>query len=433
MTVPAALSRAIDVQPRWSRSRWVLCGALALAAIINYVDRGAFGVLTSSSEFRRLTGLDEIGYGYSWSVFMASYAVAQLLAGRLADRVGIRRGFLWAIALWSVAEIAHALASGPRGFLAARALLGLGEAGCFPLAIKAIGERFPPAERALATGLFNAGASAGAVVGPLLVPILYLHLGWRWTFVATGVLGLLWMPAWAALTTRSRSTGPWMKDAGAECASVAPRSRAPLSWGRLLRRRDTWAIAIAKGLTDPIWFFYLAWLPQFLDRRHGIGIAGIGRPLAAVYLISAMGGVSGGALAGLLIRWRWSPRRARRAVMLLCALAVLPVVGATRLSGLWSLVALGGLATAAHQAWSSNLFSLASDRFPGQAVGRVVGLAGMTAALTCIPFHAVIGHAAATDNFHALFWVAGTVYLVAWAVLALLMPGRTSADEGGES
>jgi ACS family hexuronate transporter-like MFS transporter len=400
-----------------------VCGLLALAAVINYVDRGAFGVLTSSGEFRRLTGLDEIGYGYSWSVFMATYAVAQLLAGRLADRVGVRVGYLWAIAVWSLAELAHALASGPAAFLAARSLLGLGEAGCFPLAIKAIAERFPPGERALATGLFNAGASTGAVVGPLLVPLLYLHLGWRWTFIVTGLLGIAWMPAWAALTAR------------APAPAVAPRDGvgrpSPLRWAPLLRRRDTWAIVIAKALTDPIWFFYLAWLPPFLTRHHAVGIAGIGAPLAAVYLISALGGVGGGALAGLLIRRGCGAMRARQAVMLLCAVAVLPVARAAQVSSLWSLVALGGLATAAHQAWSSNLFTLASDRFPVEAVGRVVGLAGMAAALACIPFHAVVGHVVAgTGSYRALFVLAATVYLLALAVLALLMSGRIHPPAG---
>jgi ACS family hexuronate transporter-like MFS transporter len=363
-----------------------------------------------------VTGLDEIGYGYSWSVFMASYAVAQLLAGRLADRVGVRVGYLWTIAVWSLAEIAHALATGPVAFMAARSLLGLGEAGCFPLAIKAIAERFPASERALATGVFNAGASTGAVVGPLVVPLLYLHLGWRWTFIATGLLGVVWMPAWAALT--ARLTSP----------AVAPREEierpASLRWAPLLRRRDTWGIVAAKALTDPIWFFYLAWLPPFINRHHAIGIAGIGAPLATVYLISALGGVGGGALAGLLIRRGWTPRRARQSVMLVCAVAVLPVARAAEVSGLWSLVALGGLATAAHQAWSSNLFTLASDRFPPEAVGRVVGLAGMAAALVCIPFHAVVGHVVAgTAGYRALFLLAATVYLLALAVLALSSEG----------
>jgi ACS family hexuronate transporter-like MFS transporter len=399
-----------------------VCGLLALAAVINYVDRGAFGVLTTSGDFRRVTGLDEIGYGYSWSVFMATYAGAQLLAGRLADRVGVRVGYLWAIAVWSLAEIAHALARGPASFLAARSLLGLGEAGCFPLAIKAIAERFPASERALATGLFNAGASTGAIVGPLLVPLLYLHLGWKWTFMATGLLGIAWMPAWTALTARSSSP------------AVAPREgveRPPLGWGPLLRRRDSWGIIVAKALTDPIWFFYLAWLPPFLNRRHAVGIAGIGAPLATVYLISALGGVGGGALAGLLIRRGWRPQRARLTVMLACALSVLPVGRAAEVSGLWSLVALGGLATAAHQAWSSNLFTLVSDRFPPGAVGRVVGLAGMAAALACIPFYAVVGHlVAGTGSYRALFVLAATVYLVAVTVLALLGPARGANRQG---
>jgi ACS family hexuronate transporter-like MFS transporter len=329
--------------------------------------------------------------------------------------VGVRVGYLWAIAVWSLAEIAHALASGPVAFLAARSLLGLGEAGCFPLAIKAIAERFPASERALATGVFNAGASTGAVVGPLLVPLLYLHLGWRWTFVSTGLLGIVWMPAWAALTGR------------APLRRTEVERAPPLRWAPLLRRRDAWGIVIAKALTDPIWFFYLAWLPPFLNRHHAVGIAGIGAPLATVYVISALGGVAGGALAGLLIRRGWRAQRARQAVMLVCAVSVLPVARAAEVSGLWSLVALGGLATAAHQAWSSNLFTLASDRFPPEAVGRVVGLAGMAAALACIPFHAVVGHiVAGTGSYRALFVLAATVYLVALAVLALLIRGRDS-------
>jgi ACS family hexuronate transporter-like MFS transporter len=376
---------------------------LALAAVINYVDRGAFSVLTASPDFRRLIGLGEVGYGYSWSIFMASYALAQAVAGRLADRIGVRLGLLVAVAIWSLAEIAHALASGLAGFLAARALLGLGEAGCFPIAIKAIAERFPPGERALATGLFNAGASLGAIVGPLLVPQLYLHLGWRWAFLATGLVGFLWMAAWAG---GARGGGSRPAD---------PRGR-PLP-----RRREAWGIALAKGLTDPSWVFYLAWLPPFLDRRHGVGIGGIGLPLAAVYLMSALGGLGGGALAARLLRRGWTPWRTRRAVMLVCALAVLPVAAAGDVRSVASVVALGGLATAAHQAWSSSLFSLAADRFPAEVVGRVVGLAGMAGALACIPTHAVVGHVVAgAGSYRTLFIVAAGVYPLAWLVVGLL-------------
>jgi ACS family hexuronate transporter-like MFS transporter len=427
MSIVSATPRANPVPAGWSRKRWTVCGLLALAALVNYVDRGALGVLTASGDFRRLTGLDEIGYGYSWSLFMASYAVGQLLAGRLADKLGVRLGYLWAIAVWSVAEIAHALATGPVAFLAARSLLGLGEAGCFPLTIKAIAERFPPRERALATGVFNAGASAGAVVGPLLIPLLYLHVGWRGTFIATGLLGLVWMPAWARLTGRSPETG----DAPVDARERPSPTLQSLRLGPLLRRRDTWAIVIAKALTDPIWFFYLAWLPPFLNRHHAVGIAAIGTPLATVYLVSALGGVAGGALAGRLIRQGWRPLRARLAVMLVCAVAVLPLAHASQVTGLWSLVALGGLATAAHQAWSSNVFTLASDRFPPAAVGRVIGLAGMAAALACIPFHAAIGHlVATTGSYRGLFVVAATVYLLALAIVALLMTRRVPAGQG---
>jgi ACS family hexuronate transporter-like MFS transporter len=422
MSHPAEVTFDLRENHRPSRARWTICGLLALAAIINYVDRGALAVLATSSDFRRGTGLDEIGYGYAWASFMACYAVGQLLTGRLADRVGARTGYLVITAFWSLAEIAHAAAQGPLGFVAARALLGFAEAGCFPLAIKCIAERFPQHERALATGVFNAGASLGAIVGPLLVPLLCLHFGWRWTFVLTGLMGLVWLPAWA------RSAPDLLVP-----RLVRVHEDAQPGWKQVLGRRDAWAIAIAKALTDPIWFFYLAWLPPFLDRRHGIGIAGIGLPLALVYLLSACGAVAGGAFSGGLMKRGWTASNARRAVMLMCAVAVLPVAGAADVTSSWSVVALGAIATAAHQAWSCNLFSLASDRFPRAVVGQVVGLAGTAAALVTIPFHAVTGHlVAGAGSYRVLFVVAAMAYLLAWVILQLLLtPGSAGSRSRG--
>jgi ACS family hexuronate transporter-like MFS transporter len=414
------------VLPR-DRHRWLVCGLLLAAVTLNYLDRQVLAILSSSPEFRAVTGFGPVQYGYAHSMFQAAYALALPLAGWLVDRVGTRAGYTLIMALWSLADMAHALARGTGGFFAARFALGLGEAGAFPSAIKAIAERFPQREVAFATSVCNAGTSLGALAAPLLVPWLYAHLGWRGPFVATGLLGFAWIVAWARLGARPAASAP-------SGPATAPEGAGPrVGWGTLLRQRNTWAIAVGKLLTDPIWFFYLAWLPPFLGARHGIRIDTIGLPLATIYLLSDAGSLCGGWMAGRLMRRGLSAAAARRAVMLAAALLGLPTLAAAGVSHLWGLVALVGLATAAHQAWSANLFSLASDLFPRAAVGRVVGLAGMAGSLGGVVFSALVGHlVAGGGGYRVVFAIASSAYLIAWVAIQLLItrpaPGAGAAS-----
>jgi MFS transporter, ACS family, hexuronate transporter len=405
--------------PVWDRPRFVICGLLFAAATINYLDRQVLAILAATPEFRQLTGFGSIEYGYANALFQAAYALGLPLAGRLVDRVGTRLGFLLVLGGWSLAAMAHALARGPAGFYLARVALGLGESGNFPAAIKTVAEWFPQRERALATGLFNAGTSVGALAAPLLVPWIYLTFGWRAAFLATGLVGLLWLLAFAA-ATRRRPGGPIT--GGASRGDPEPPAAA-ISWRRLLGLRETWALALAKFLTDPIWFFYLAWLPRFLAETQGIRLDTLGPPLAAIYLLSDVGSVGGGWLAARLMRAGWSTTRTRRSLMLIFALLQLPLALRTELPTLPGIVLMVGVATAAHQAWSANLFSLASDLFPRSAVGRVVGLAGMAGSLGGILLAAAAGHVVeSAAGYRPLFAIAGTSYLLAWIVLRLLVP-----------
>jgi ACS family hexuronate transporter-like MFS transporter len=390
-------------------ARWVVCGLLLAAATLNYVDRQVLAILSALPEFRTITGFGPVEYGYAQALFQLAYAAGLPLSGLLVDRLGTRRGYALIMAAWSLADLAHALARGAGGLFAARFALGIGEAGNIPAAVKSIAEHHRPEERAFVTGIFNAGTSLGALAAPLLVPWLYLQLGWRGPFMVTGLLGFIWIAAWLR--------------AGARFAPPAQSATAPaVSWGDLLRDRRTWAIALGKLLTDPIWFFYLAWMPSFLAARHGIDIRTIGLPLATIYLMSDVGSVGGGWAAGRLIRWGLSVAAARRTVMLVAALLVVPVVVGGDISNVWGVVALVGLATAAHQAWSSNLLSLASDLFPSAVVGRVVGVAGMAGSLGAAVYTAVVGHVVSgSGGYRVLFAIAASAYLIAWVVVRALL------------
>lgn len=384
------------------RHRFAIGALLFFAASINYLDRQVLAILSALPGFHAYTGVGTVEYGYLNSVFYAAYAVALPLWGRLCDRIGTRAGFALVMGVWSLAGIAHAFARGLSGFVLARIGLGAGEAGNFPAAIKSVAAWFDRRDRALVTGIFNAGTSLGAVVAPLLVPFVYARLGWRACFIVTGLLGAIWIVAWLALPR----------------PPAAPAADAPTTpWRALLRDPRVLTIAAAKLLTDPIWWFYLAWLPRFFAGGHGVGVTTLGLPLAIVYLVSDLGSVGGGWLPRRLVLRGWSIPGARRAVMLGCALAVTPMALARPDGELAVLVLLTALATAAHQAWSANLYSLVSDRFPTEQVGSVVGLVGAAGSVGGILLSAAAGHVVAAAGFRPLFLLAGGVYLVAWVIL----------------
>jgi ACS family hexuronate transporter-like MFS transporter len=405
------------------RYRWVICGLLFFATTINYVDRQVLGIL--SKDLKASIGWSEVDYGNIVAAFNAAYAFGLLLAGRLMDKVGTRVGYTLAIIWWSLAAMAHALARTPFGFGVARASLGIGEAGNFPAAIKTVAEWFPKKERAFATGLFNAGSNVGAIVAPLTVPWIATHLGWQWAFILTGAIGFMWLVFWLPLYNRPEKHPKVTKAELAHIQSDPPDPPATkVPWVKLIPHRQTSAFAIAKYLTDPIWWFYLYWIPNFLRDNHGLDLTTIGLPLIVIYLVADIGSIGGGWLSSTFIKRGWTINRARKTAMLICALAVTPIVFVSNVKNLWIAVGLIGLAAAAHQGWSCNLFTTTSDMFPRRAVGSVVGIGGMAGALGGATMAVATGVILQStgQNYTIVFMIAGTAYLLALTVMHLLAP-----------
>jgi ACS family hexuronate transporter-like MFS transporter len=420
--------------------RWVVCGLLFLAATINYIDRQVIGILKPT--LQQQFGWSEIDYADIVFSFQLAYAIGLLLAGRLIDRVGTRIGFAIAVLVWSLAAMAHAEAAsyGPAvaallgvaglayapsvaGFIAARFALGLGEAGNFPASIKAVSEWYPAKERALATGIFNSGTNIGAVVTPLVVPLITIAYGWYWAFVATGALGFIWLLLWLPLFGQPEKH-PRVNTAELAYIRADPSSpavRVPLR--AIFPHRQTWAFAIGKFMTDPIWWLYLFWVPDFLNRNHGLNLLAVGPPLVAIYLIADVGSIGGGWLSSALLKRGWTVNAARKTAMLVAALAVVPIVFASTAQNVWVAVGLVGLAAAAHQGWSANLFTLTTDMFPRHAVGTVVGFGGMAGAIGGMLIAKLTGYILeATGSYVVVFFIAGSAYLTALAIIHLLAP-----------
>jgi len=425
---------------RVGRVRWGICGLLFLAATINYIDRQVIGILkpTLQAEF----GWSEIDYSDIVFAFQLAYAIGFIFAGRLMDRVGTKIGFALALTLWSVAAIGHAGATafGPvvaaalaavglhysasaAGFIAARFALGLGESGNFPAAVKTVAEWFPRSERAFATGLFNAGTNIGAIVTPMVVPIITVTFGWRWAFVLTGLVGFGWLVLWFLFYERPDAHPRLTAAERAYIASDPPDPAARVAWGTLLPHRQTWAVAMAKFMTDPIWWVYLFWMPDFFNRKFGLSLLDLGPPIIVIYLVSDAGSVFGGWLSSSLIKRGWTVNRSRKTAMLVCATAVVPIVAASRVENMWTAVALISIAAAAHQGWSANVYTLASDMFPRQAVGSVIGFAGMSGAIGGMLIAKVTGYLLqTTGSYLPVFIIAGVTYLVTLGVVHLLSP-----------
>ncbi len=345
------------------------------------------------------------------------------------DKFGTRRGFSTIISVWSLAAIGHALANSALGFGIARFALGLGEAGNFPAAIKTVAEWFPKQERALATGIFNAGANIGAVVAPAIVPWIALNYGWRWAFVLTGALGFAWLILWISLYHRPGAHPRLSQQELAFIQSDPPEATDRISWARLIPLRQTWAFAIGKFLTDPVWWFYLFWLPKFLNTNYGLTLDSIGPPLIIVYLAADIGSVGGGWLSSALLKRGRSVNSARKIAMLVCAVSVVPIVFAANAADLWVAVTLLSLATAAHQGWSANLFTLTSDMFPRRAIGSVVGIGGTAGGIGGMLVATASGYILEwTGSYMSLFIIAGSMYLIALAIIHILSPKLTPAE-----
>jgi MFS transporter, ACS family, hexuronate transporter len=410
------------------RIRWTICAMLFAATSINYVDRQVIGLLKPTLE--QSIGLTEVNYGYIVAAFQLAYTVGLMAAGRLVDRVGTRVGYLVFMTLWSLAAMVHALARSAVGFGIARFFLGLGEAGNFPAAVKAVADWFPQRERSLATGIFNSGANMGAVVAPAVVPWITLKFGWRAAFLATGLISLPWM-AWWFKNYRAPSEHHRLTVAGFDAISQEEGRQAgrDIPWRKLLSYRQTWAFSIAKFLTDPIWWFYLFWLPSFFDSRFHLGLSHLGLPLIIVYNISAIGSIGGGWLPALFRRMPMDAAKARMSAMLVCAAMVLPVLAAGSLNSKWAAIGLVSVAAAAHQGWSANLFTVASDMFPGGAVGTVVGIGGMAGSIGGVFLSVSAGKILeVTHSYGTLFAISAGAYLLSIAVLHALVPGLKRVD-----
>jgi ACS family hexuronate transporter-like MFS transporter len=427
--------------PRVGYYRWIICALLFFAATINYVDRQVIGILkpTLQAEF----GWSELDYGDIVFSFQLAYGIGFLIAGRVMDRLGTRIGFALAIVLWSIAAVGHAEAvivgeamqplfafaglgytTSVTGFILMRFLLGLGEAGNFPAAIKTVAEWFPRRERALATGIFNSGTNIGALVTPIVVPLIVLSYGWYWAFVVTGLVGFLWLIAWLSLyappETHARVTPGELAYIRSDAAEPAGRA---LPFRKLLPHRQVWAFALGKFLTDPVWWLYLFWIPDFLHRNHGLNLSGMGLPLVIIYLVADVGSIGGGWLSSTLIARGWTVNHARKTAMLVMALSVVPIVFASTVQNLWVAVALIAVAASAHQGWSANLFTLTSDMFPKGAVGSVVGFGGMAGAVGGMLIAKVTAYLLeTTGSYVPVFLMAGFMYLIALGVIHLLVP-----------
>jgi ACS family hexuronate transporter-like MFS transporter len=413
---------------RVSHQRWVICFLLFLATVIAYVDRGVIAYLERFLE-TVIPGLNSIKYGYILGAFTAAYAIGMVVAGGLTDKLGTRKAFAIAICLWSVAAMLPGAAFSVVTFAIAMFLLGLGEAANFPACIKTVAEWFPKRERALATGIFNSGANIGNIAVPLVMPFLVAFFGWRGAFVATGFTGLIWLACWLFYYRRPeqhRSVSP------AELSLILsdPIEKVEsVPWSRVLPCKETWAFAIAKFLTDPIWWFYLFWLPRYLQSTFGLSIAQNRLPVVMVYVIATVGSIGGGGISSVLLKRGKSLNVSRKTALLICALCVVPVFSAPFLHNLWSVVAVVGLAAAAHQGWSANVFTLPSDMFPKAAVASVTGIGGMAGAcggfLLQIATGLIVG---LTHSYVPLFIIACLAYPTAFLVIHGISPKLAPAE-----
>jgi len=413
--------KVIGIKPKVGYFRWVICALIFLATTINYIDRQVLGILAPTLKVD--IGWNEIEYGYIVTAFSLAYAIGLLLVGRTIDKLGTKIGYVISIIGWSIAAMGHALAKTPFGFGTARFFLGLSESGNFPAAIKTVAEWFPKKERAFATGLFNSGSNVGAIVAPLVVPWLALTYGWQEAFIFTGLIGFLWVALWIVFYEKPEKNKHLSQKELAFIQSDPPDPSVKIPWIKLFKYKETWAFAAAKFLTDPIWWFYLYWVPSFLFKNYGITLDKIGPPLIIIYVSADVGSIFGGWLSSALIKKGWTVNKGRKTAMLVCALAVIPIIYASQVESMWEAVALLSLATAAHQGWSANLFTTVSDIFPRKAVASVVGLGGMGGAIGGMLVATLAGFILElTGSYVILFIICGSVYLFALLIYQLIVP-----------
>jgi ACS family hexuronate transporter-like MFS transporter len=427
-TTPDSFSRIAPSPDRMTRRRWVICGFLFFATVIAYVDRGVIAYLEKFLE-GIIPGLNSVKYGYILAAFQAAYAIGMVVAGGLTDKLGTRKAFAIAIGLWSIAAMLPGAAFSILTFGIAMFLLGLGEAANFPACIKTVAEWFPKRERALATGIFNSGANIGNIAVPLVVPALVALVTWRGAFVVTGAAGIVWLICWLFYYRRPEQHRSVSKAELDLILSDPVEKLEAVPWSRVLPCKETWAFAIGKFLTDPIWWFYLFWLPRYLQSTFGLSLSSNRLPLVIVYSVSTVGSIGGGWISSTLLKAGKSPNVSRKTAMLICALCVVPVFAAPYIHNLWLVVALVGLATAAHQGWSANLFTLPSDMFPKAAVGSVIGIGGMSGAIGGVLLQLATGYIVKiTNSYVPLFIVACVAYLLALVIIHGITPKLAPAQ-----
>lgn len=424
---------------KFGNYRWVICALLFFATTINYVDRQILGYLKPTLEVE--FNWTETDYANIVMVFAACYALGYIVFGNFIDRIGSKLGYTISITVWSIAAVAHAFVRSTFGFGAVRAILGLGEGGNFPAAVKATAEWFPKKERALATGIFNSGTSIGAVAAPILIPWLLGSYGWKMAFIITGAIGFIWLIFWFIfyeIPSRSKHVStPEYEYIHSDNEAAEDANKAPIKWATLFKLRQTWIFIVGKFLTDPIWWFYLFWLPSYFATTFALDLKKPSLQLVAIYTATTFGSIGGGYLSSWLIKKGWAPFKARKTALLVAAFVVLPIIFAQFATNVWTAVAIIAVSTAAHQAWSSNIFTIVSDMFPKRAVSSVVGIGGMLGSLgstffpllvgTLLDFYKNQGNIGA--GYNILFIICGLAYIVAWLIIHVLTKNMKPVED----
>ncbi|MDB5222338.1 MAG: major facilitator transporter [Chitinophagaceae bacterium] len=426
--------------------RWTICGLVFFATTVNYLDRAVISLIKPylATAFQWNAVQEAANYANIEIAFKVAYALGMIFAGRIIDKLGTKIGYALATCLWSVAAVCHAFATGTMGFSIARIFLGVTESGNFPAAIKATAEWFPKKERAFATGIFNSGSNIGAIIAPLSVPFIAEKMGWQWAFILTGLIGFIWLILWFIYyevpNKQKRLSEEEFKYIHSDKDDeLQERNTEKVSWGRLLAFKQTWAFAIGKFLTDPIWWFYLFWLPDFLRKQYHLSSTDIAWPTALVYIISSLGSIGGGWLPMKLINNGWPVFKARKTSMLIYAFCVLPIIFAQVLGSInmWLAVLVIGIAAAAHQAWSANIFTTVSDMFPKKTTASVTGIGGMFGGLGGILLSLLVQKGMFVHyesigqietGYYIMFFICGAAYLGAWLIMHFLVPKLKQID-----
>lgn len=420
-----------DTVGKDSKIRWAVVALLFFATTINYIDRQVIGLLKPFIE--KDLHWTEADYGYIVTAFQIAYAIGLLISGRMLDKLGSRLGYTFAIILWSVGAVLHAAVHSVLGFGIVRSILGVGEAANFPAAVKTVAEWFPKKDRALATGIFNSGSNIGAIVAPIIVVGITLTLSWKWAFIITGLLGFVWILFWLLIY---RTPEKHKKVSSTELEYILSDNdaneevdSADITWGALFKHKQTYAICLSRFFTDWVWWFFLFWAPDFLSKTQNIELKDSILPLIIIYTMASLGGIFGGAVSSRFMKIGKSVDFARKTAILICAVMVLPLVLATQIQNLWVVVVIIGLATAAHQGWASNIFTVVSDVYPKKAVATMVGLSGFTGAIGGALAASFVGLVLdISGSYTLIFLIASSMYLLAWVILKIMIPQIKTID-----